>query len=114
MTTYNLNVSFYLETCCTCNMHFCVPVEFRKNKLNTGKTFYCPSGHPQSYTKPVIPELENKINTLEGRLKNKDVVIQNVEADYNRLRKQLHIAKKKLSKLEPPKPKKQVKSKQPK
>lgn len=41
--------TFYVDACCNCGMQFAMPTEFNNIRRNDHKTFYCPSGHPQSY-----------------------------------------------------------------
>jgi len=44
------NVNITHITCCECGISFWVPTEFNQQLLKRQNTFYCPSGHPQSYT----------------------------------------------------------------
>lgn len=47
--TLTATTSFYVDVCCNCGMQFAMPTEFNNIRRNDHKTFYCPSGHPQSY-----------------------------------------------------------------
>jgi DNA-binding XRE family transcriptional regulator len=49
MTQYVDNVRMQTELCCTCHIVFATPQEFHDKRRKDGKTFYCPSGHPQCY-----------------------------------------------------------------
>jgi hypothetical protein len=37
------------EECCKCGVLFGLTSEFQRRRINDHSTFYCPSGHPQSY-----------------------------------------------------------------
>ena len=45
-----MNVDIVKETCCNCHISFWITVAHQKQLLNCKNTFYCPNGHPQSYT----------------------------------------------------------------
>ena len=45
-----MNVEIIQETCCKCNVIFWITEEHYKRLANCKNTFYCPNGHPQSYT----------------------------------------------------------------
>lgn len=38
------------ETCASCGCEFTLPIAFQAALRRNGNTFYCPSGHGQSYT----------------------------------------------------------------
>lgn len=39
------------ETCCNCGITFGITKGFKDKRLSDGKSFYCPNGHSQYYTK---------------------------------------------------------------
>lgn len=39
------------QDCVNCGMRFGVPESFDKMRLEDGRSFYCPAGHSQSYTR---------------------------------------------------------------
>ncbi len=45
-------------TCCECGIDFEITDGMYDNLLDTGKTFYCPNGHPQYYADSTKVELE--------------------------------------------------------
>ncbi len=49
MSTLTFNTSLETETCCNCGMFFAMPSDVYRARRNDHATFYCPSGHPQSY-----------------------------------------------------------------
>lgn len=53
------------ETCCRCGIEFAMPEDFRQELLkDRSRSFYCPSGHGQSYTgKTEAQQLREKLET---------------------------------------------------
>jgi len=49
VSVYVDSIEFSTMQCCTCHMAFAVTARFEKDRRNDCKTFYCPSGHPQSF-----------------------------------------------------------------
>jgi hypothetical protein len=106
MTTYNLQVTFGLETCVSCGTVFAVPADFQRQKQENGGNFFCPNGHSQGYKTPVIPSLKKEVENLKSQLEsakrqvtNRDFTIESVLRDKDRLAR-------KLKKLQPVKTKK--------
>jgi hypothetical protein len=44
-----LSTALGVETCCNCGITFGMPESIQKRRRDDHATFYCPSGHPQSY-----------------------------------------------------------------
>lgn len=59
-------LEFEIIECCNCHVQFCVTKEHKRDLYSSKETFYCPNGHPQSYTgksnKTVIDNLTKQIN----------------------------------------------------
>lgn len=55
-------------TCCACGLVFGIEATHRENLINTGATFYCPSGHPLTYGEDRVKELETKNQELRSSL----------------------------------------------
>jgi hypothetical protein len=49
MSDYTTTTKMHTLHCCTCGMLFGLPDAFDDKLRESHKTFYCPSGHPQSY-----------------------------------------------------------------
>lgn len=47
--TYTEHLVMATETCCNCGVLFGLPKDMQDRLRNSHKTFYCPSGHGQSY-----------------------------------------------------------------
>lgn len=48
-TTVEFSTVLVVEICCTCFMTFAVPDDFRARRRSDKASFFCPSGHSQSY-----------------------------------------------------------------
>ena len=48
--TSTTSVLLEVQNCCTCGIQFGVPKDYDSRLRKTGKSFYCPNGHSQSYT----------------------------------------------------------------
>jgi hypothetical protein len=59
-------IDFVLEECCNCGTPFMIPKRLQKQLINNQNTFYCPSGHPQSYCgKTEAQKLKEKLDLLQ-------------------------------------------------
>lgn len=62
-----------VQDCCTCGMTFAVPKDFDRRRVEDKKNFYCPAGHPQSYTgKTEEQKQRERADRLERQLANRD------------------------------------------
>lgn len=59
------NETLVVEQCCNCSCWFAMPKDFRDRCLDVGGTFYCPHGHPQSFTTPRNKALKDQVERLE-------------------------------------------------
>jgi Zn-finger nucleic acid-binding protein len=62
-----LEKEFKIIECCNCGVLFAVSEELNKNLLRTKNTFYCPNGHPQSYTKSTEERLKEEYDAIIKR-----------------------------------------------
>lgn len=53
--------------CCLCHTTFGMTQELNKQRLDDGKSFWCPNGHNQHYTKSNIKFLEEKLAAANER-----------------------------------------------
>ena len=58
----------HTETCCVCGIKFCMSKEHSDMLRRTKRTFYCPSGHGQSYMGETYKQ---KLENLEIIVKEK-------------------------------------------
>ena len=64
-------LEFEVVECCNCHVQFYMTHEHQRSLIASKETFYCPNGHPQSYTgksdSKKISELKQKINVCSIR-----------------------------------------------
>lgn len=53
------------ETCCNCGVEFASPVLIQR--LKDGKSFWCPNGHSQHYTKTTEQKLREELEVEKRR-----------------------------------------------
>lgn len=73
-----------MTCCCNCGMEFGMSNTFYEERLADGKTFWCPAGHSQYFTRK-----ERREQELERKLASKERVIR-------RMLDQLHDANRRL------------------
>ncbi|KKN98489.1 hypothetical protein LCGC14_0146000 [marine sediment metagenome] len=68
-TNYGVTIEMILEECCKCAIPFMIPQDFQKRRRKDHDTFYCPSGHPQSYNGITEEQkLKDQIRKIESEL----------------------------------------------
>lgn len=67
VVTYTVKGAFITETCYSCGMAFGMPEDFRNEKLRNGGSFYCPSGHGQHYSEPIVNKLERQLAVEQSK-----------------------------------------------
>lgn len=95
-------VTMVTEVCCNCGIVFAMPSYFRDTCYKDGmvKTFYCPNGHGQSYTKSAVQRekekyaeekqlLEKQLEATRRDLSNSDYVKMMLEKDLKKERNKL-------------------------
>jgi hypothetical protein len=89
---------YVLEECVKCGCIYAVTSNFQSTRKEDKATFYCPNGHPQSYTKSTAQTLQEKVTNLET-IKNR-VMLERDEAvaRAHRAEKKLEALKKKEAK----------------
>lgn len=96
--TENKVLEFEVVECCNCHVQFCMTQEHNRSLITNKETFYCPNGHPQSYTgksdRKVIGELKQKINFCSIR---KNELLSELESKEKSIRsyKMLYAKEKK-------------------
>lgn len=92
--TIEIEVSFYIETCCNCGVAFGMPVEMQKRLKREGGNFYCPNGHPQHYTETDESKLRKALADEKRRHSQTQMELLVVEKKVESVQK----AKKRLEK----------------
>lgn len=97
--TLNYTGQLIVQDCCSCGMTFGVPADFDKRRVDDKQTFYCPAGHPQSYTgKTEEKKLRERAEQLERELANRDRQLANKDEDLRATRASLIATKGVLTK----------------
>lgn len=55
-------------TCGECGTAFCVDDRLNKELRETGRTFYCPNGHPRVYRPSETDKLRERVKRLEAEV----------------------------------------------
>jgi hypothetical protein len=55
-----------LETCCNCGITFGMTQGFKNMRNEDGKSFFCPNGHSQYYTKSIATKLKEANSALKN------------------------------------------------
>lgn len=56
------------QECCSCGVVFWITRDLNTNLQKTKHTFFCPNGHPQSYTKSTAQRLEEELEIKNKRI----------------------------------------------
>jgi hypothetical protein len=62
---YDATVTMQTIICCVCAIPFGVPSQYKAHLHETKDSFYCPSGHCQSYSKSTETLFQEKLAKLE-------------------------------------------------
>ena len=73
--------------CCNCGILFSISSTFNANLKQNKQLFYCPNGHPQSYTKSTADILRERLDKKESEAFEKDIKINSLERDLNSAKK---------------------------
>lgn len=88
MTQYVDNTWLATETCCSCGMLFAVPSDFQARRKDDHKSFYCPSGHCQSYTGATeAMKLRKELDAKERDLRNATARALTAESERRQIAK---------------------------
>lgn len=88
LITYQESVNLTTEQC-ICGIVFGLPERIQQDRRNDGGTFYCPMGHPLSYTKPKIKELQDKLDAAERLMRAAKCEALNAQAKQVEAEKKL-------------------------
>lgn len=57
------------DNCITCGVIYAVPQSFYANRKTTKASFYCPNGHPMTFSGDSPEKLREKVTNLENQVK---------------------------------------------
>lgn len=77
--------------CFNCNMLFAMPSDFEETRFNDGRSFYCPAGHQQYFTKREneLNELRRQNQQLSNRVSWAEMEAENAKREKTALKGQL-------------------------
>jgi hypothetical protein len=64
MTQIHVTTTYTVIDCCNCGALFAVPDQVNEELVRTGRRFYCPNGHSQSYTESTKAQLRKAKDAL--------------------------------------------------
>jgi len=95
---YEKTITMVTEVCCSCGIAFGMPSDFKDACKAEGKSksFYCPNGHGQHYTKSEAQIIEEK---LKRELRQKENEIANLASEKIQVEGELKKANSKLKRV---------------
>lgn len=75
-------ITFEEIVCCKCGTTFQVDAVLDELRVEDGETFYCPNGHPQSYT----DSTEKQLETVRSELAEVKKELAEVQIENRRLK----------------------------
>lgn len=61
------------QECCNCYTLFWIPASMHDARRNDGKSFYCPNGHPQSYTETENARLQRELAEAQRKAEREEL-----------------------------------------
>lgn len=90
----------YHDTCFTCGIEFCYPMERYEELLKSKKSFYCPKGHCQHFTgKSELQKAKDRITRLLSHIEEQDKSIEFWRVKTNDYRRSVIALKGHLTRL---------------
>lgn len=72
MSDWGKTVSFEQGCCTACGIRFGMPFGFLDDRRKNKSTFYCPNGHPMSYTESEADRLRRERDLLRQQIAQRD------------------------------------------
>lgn len=69
---FKVQTWFFVEECFKCHVLFGMPQDMQTLCREKGDPFFCPNGHEQVYTKPLLQEARIRADNAERRAKEAD------------------------------------------
>lgn len=66
--TFTNNGQMFIEECYACGITFAMPDDYQAHRKRLKDTFYCPSGHGQSYIRSEADELRREVENKQRAL----------------------------------------------
>ena len=89
------------ETCCNCFMDFAMPRAMQEARRRDKKSFYCPNGHPMSYTgENQEAILRRERDRLAQQIAQRDDEIARRQRGWEEAEKRAAVAERKIKRVE--------------
>jgi hypothetical protein len=95
MTQIHVTTTFTVLDCCKCGTLFAVPDQVDEELIRTGRQFYCPNGHSQSYTEST----EEKLRKAEDALARERARSDQLKADRDAADRRASAARGQVTKI---------------
>ena len=82
-----ITIKTYGVKCCSCGIMFWVADDFDDRLRESKKTFYCPNGHPQSYTTSEADKLRKQLEEEKRKASQVQFELIAAERKVKRLEK---------------------------
>lgn len=89
-------ILYTTTSCCVCGVHFALSEDYDRARRGDHKSFYCPNGHPLSYTGP--SEAEKRAQRLQREVEAAAAQAHFWRNEQERTKRQLISAKGQLTK----------------
>lgn len=83
--------------CCDCTAHFAMDSDLNRRCLDTGRSFYCPNGHGQSYTDTELSKLKKERKNLLDRVSWAETEAENAKRERTALKSKLTKTKNRIA-----------------
>jgi hypothetical protein len=94
--TVQTTITMISEVCINCGVVFAMPDYLRSERLQKGGDFYCPNGHGQHFSDPIVPRLERQLaqerqrrDQAQAEARDAKVALAKAEDKAKRTRKRI-------------------------
>lgn len=81
------------EICCTCGIRFGLDDKLHAQRLQDGRSFYCPDGHAQHYAAPCDKDKKAEIAELEKQVEHWKAAYQRTWDEWQKTAAELTTAR---------------------
>lgn len=92
-TIISFTETFVTLECCQCHMLFAVDQRTKNRWVDTGESFYCPSGHSQCFCDTTVKRLQRENAALKQQADQKDARLRDAREAIALRDRQLSAAK---------------------
>ncbi|WP_032375983.1 hypothetical protein [Rhodococcoides fascians] len=98
MTVLNFTDRLVIEVCCACGINFAMGETYQRRRMEDHRSFYCPSGHAQSYRgKSEAEKLRERNERLAQQLASREEDLRAERVRHSSTKGQLTKSKKRAA-----------------